>query len=114
MVMRAGRLHEVVDIKRKTVARNEVGEDVIEWVTIEGGAAIYAGIEPLSGRESAEATQIHAEITARIIIRYMKGIRASMRVYHGDDVYELVSPPIDKMTRREYLTLLCKWVEPSE
>lgn len=114
MTMRAGRLHEVVDIKKKSVTKNAVGEEVLDWVTIDGGANVWAAVEPISGTEGAEASQIHAEVSTKIIIRYVEGIRASMRVHHGDDVYQLVSPPIDKRTRRESLTLMCKWIEPNE
>lgn len=112
MVMRAGRLDKVVDIKQKTVTRNETGEEVVVWSAIDGGESIWAGIEPVSGKEYFEAEQVHAQMTVQIIIRYLLGVESAMRVYHGDDVYEIVAPPIDKSLRRESLTLMCHRIDP--
>ena len=112
MVMRAGRLNQLVSIKKKSVTRNGVGEEVLTWEVIAGGADVWAAIEPVSGREYSEATQIHADVTTKIVLRYLSGVRSAMRVYHGDDIYELLSPPIDKRHRHESLELMCKWIEP--
>ena len=113
MVMRAGRLRDIVDIKEKVVTRNEAGEEIVSWATIANGESIWASVEPMSGKEYFEATQLHADLNTQIIMRYVSGVKADMRVHHGDDVYQIVSPPIDKYSRRESLQLMCKRVDPA-
>lgn len=73
---------------------------------------IKASIEPLSGREYWTASQAQGEATVRIVIRYMDGITSRMRVLYKDDdgdrIYEMKSPPINKLESNRYIELMCK------
>ena len=110
--MRAGRLRELITIKEKVVTLNAYGEEEIVWIAITNGSDIPAGVEPISGKEYFEAKQINESISTKIIIRYMTGINSAMRIYHGSDEYEILSPPIDAGTRKRQLEIMCSLVNP--
>ena len=68
-------------------------------------ASIPASIEPLSAREFIQAAAVQSAVTARIVIRYLPGVTAAMRVRHGSLLYNIAGVLPDKITGREYLTL---------
>lgn len=84
--MRAGDLNQRIVIEQKQVTRDSMGGEVKTWVQY---AAVWAQIQHLSGRELIAAKQAASEVTARITIRYLAGVDASMRVRHGGDVYAI-------------------------
>ncbi len=103
--MRAGDLRNRVKIQSKSVTRNTFGEEVVSWVDV---ATVWAAIEPLSGREFLAAQAVNAELTVRIRIRYRTGIDSSMRVLFGTRVFEIISPPINPVSDKRELHLMCK------
>ena len=81
--MRAGNLRHLVTIQKLTTTRDSFGEPVESWTTF---ATVHAAVEPLSGREYWQAQQIAAETSLRVRIRYLAGLRPTMRIRHGRDV----------------------------
>lgn len=70
-------------------------------------ATVWAAIEPLQGRELAEAQSRHTEVEVRIRIRYRPGVIAALRAYYGARRYD-IKGVIDPLERHEELHLLCK------
>jgi len=64
--MEAGKLRNQVDLQRVAVTVDSHGDQVKTWATL---ATVWASIEPLSGREFMQASQVMSDITVRIKIR---------------------------------------------
>ena len=103
--MRAGKLRHRITLQHKAQGQDpNTGAMIDTWVTV---ATVWAGIEYLSVREFIAARTGQVEITARITIRYRPGIDATMRVMHGDQVFNIHGALPDNHSGREYLTLPC-------
>lgn len=102
--MRAGRLRHTVAIQQPVETQNDFGEPEITWSNVATG--IWAGIEPLSGREFFESQHFNAEINVRVVMRYRNDITAKMRILHGDDEY-YVDTVINFDGRNRELRLMC-------
>jgi SPP1 family predicted phage head-tail adaptor len=65
-----------------------------------------AEIMPMSGREFVAASAIQAGVNTKITIRYMEGIKPSMRVVNGSEIYDIKAVLPDPTLRR-HITLMC-------
>lgn len=99
---------EVVLLEEHIVT-SEFGTPRSYWHPV---ARAKASIEPISGREYWTASQSQGEASVRIIIRYRDGVNSRMRVLYksrdGDVVFEMKSPPINKLEANGYLELMCR------
>lgn len=102
--MRAGELRHRVTIQQMQDTQNEYGEPVKEWVDV---VTVWASIEGLRGREYFEAQQTMAQADHRIKIRYMDGIKPTMRIVYGTRIFSIQSV-LDPDGRRRELHLICK------
>jgi len=84
--MRAGRLNHLVIIQQPTEVQDSTGQAVKSWGTY---ATVWAGVEPLKGREFLETQQINAETTTRIRIRKLAGVTKKMRVSYDSRIYNI-------------------------
>jgi SPP1 family predicted phage head-tail adaptor len=69
-------------------------------------AELPAAVEALVGRELYAAQQINPEVTHKITIRYMDGIRAKMNVLFRGRFFQ-IEAPLDPDERQRMLILLC-------
>lgn len=76
-------------------------DDLIEVTTV------WAGIEPLQGRELYAAKAENAEVTTRIPIRYREGIDRTMIVRYKGFEFEILYTINPKFENKE-LQLICK------
>lgn len=83
---------------------DEYGQPLDEFVPV---ATVWAGIEPLRGREYFSAMSEHAEVTTRIRIRYRSDIDRTMRVRHGETEFEILHIIRPEFGKKE-LQLMCK------
>lgn len=83
---------------------DEYGQPLDEFVPV---ATVWAGIEPLRGREYFSAMSEHAEVTTRIRIRYREGIDRTMIVRHGGTEFEILHIIRPEFGKKE-LQLMCK------
>lgn len=97
--------------KRVTIIRppspddvDDYGQPLNEWQPV---ATVWAGIEPLRGREYFSAMSEHAEVTTRIRIRYREGIDRTMRVVYNDTEFEILHIIHPEYNHHE-LQLMCK------
>lgn len=102
--MRAGRLRHKVDIQQPIEVQNAYGEAEVTWQDVVSG--VWAGIEPLRGREFWAAKQFNSEIEARVIMRYRSDVTTKMRIKHGDNEYYIASM-INPNERNQELQLMC-------
>jgi SPP1 family predicted phage head-tail adaptor len=86
--MQAGQLRHRVTFKSKTVTKNTFGEEVITWATV---AAVWAAIDPLSGRELVLQQRTESILTHRIRIRRRTDLDPTMRVHEGNHIYQIDS-----------------------
>lgn len=105
------RLRHRVDIEELTdTLDSESGALSEGWASVrdsEEPDLFPAEIVPLSGREFVAAQKENAGVTTRITIRWRAGIRPSMRVVHGADVYNIRAVLPDPSLRR-HITLMCE------
>lgn len=108
-MIRAGRLGERVTIQSLTTTAVSGGFSE-SWTTV---ATVWAGVEPLLGRELMMAEQAQYEARVRVRMRYRSGINSSMRVVHGSTVYQVESV-INSYSADRELVLMCKEVTANE
>ncbi|MDL1909696.1 head-tail adaptor protein [Chloroflexi bacterium CFX6] len=103
--MNIGKLRRRVKIYDKgTVTRNGPGEEIPAYDALV--ATVWAAVEPMSGREFIEATQVQADVTIRIRIRYRNDIRPEMRVVEGTHTYHIESA-LDQFGEHRETWLMC-------
>jgi SPP1 family predicted phage head-tail adaptor len=104
-MVHAGKLrHRVVIQSREQVQDPDTGAVEIGWTDF---ATVWASIEPLSAREFIQSSAVQSDITARVVIRYLAGVDATMRILHRDAIYNIRGVLSDKSSGLEYLTLPC-------
>ena len=80
------------------------GEYTLDWIDFLVDEP--AAVEPLSGKQWVASQATQNSVDTRITIRWRDGIKASMRVIHGSDVYD-VKVPLPDTSDRRWLTLMC-------
>lgn len=83
---------------------DEYGQPIDSPITV---ATVWAGIEPLRGREFFAAMAENAEVTTRIRIRWRPGIDRTMTVQYKDTEFEILYIIHPEFAERE-LQLMCK------
>lgn len=105
-MLKAGDLRHRVKIQRPVSVQNpDTGELVASWGTFRD---VWAKVAPLSTRQYTEqimADAIQSKIVARITIRELDGVDATMRVLHRGKVYQIQAVLPDPESGLEYLTL---------
>ena len=104
MPLDAGKLRHRITIQRLLRYIDSAGDTVEDWTTF---ATVWASIEPLSAREFVGSQAMQSQVSARITIRHLDGVLASMRILHGAKVYVIEGVLPDKDSGLEYLTLPC-------
>lgn len=110
MSIKPGELRHKVDILKPPEARNDYGEidETGDWTIFKEG--VWASFSPLKGRELFTAQQINSEITVKVKMWYVPGIKANMRIRSRGQIVEIVGPPIDVDQLHRELELMCKEV----
>lgn len=102
--MRAGNLRHRIQFQELLPG---IDPDTLEplpgaWVDV---VALWAAIEPLSGREFIAAKAVQSEVVGRIVIRRRAGIKARMRGVYRGQVYNIHGVLPDPKSGLDYLTL---------
>lgn len=101
--MRAGDLNKRVTIERRATTQDTFGGQDATWSTV---AVVWAGIQPMTGRELFAAQSVESEVTTQIVMRYQAGITAKMRVNYSGRLFN-IHAVLDENERHRELTLLC-------
>lgn len=72
----AGMLKRAIEIQKD--AATSVGTDGMATESARSFAKPMAKIEPLTGRELVNASQVHAGVTHEILVRYIPGVTEQM------------------------------------
>lgn len=102
-MLAAGRLRHRVTIQKQTKMRTDTGSVVVIWEDVHKDIA--ASIEPLSAREFVASEAFQSKVIARITIRYVENINATMRILHRQKIYNIAGILADKMSGIEYITI---------
>lgn len=105
--MRSARLRHRLIIERPDPSQDANGSEVITWVPITA-KPIWAAIEPMKGREQANAGQIVADLDTLIVIRWsprVDQVTPKYRARHAElrnpTIYNLQSVAHINLGRRE-------------
>ncbi len=89
--------------------KNEYGELVDEWEIFK--ESIWASKEPLLGNEYFNALTTNTKVEVKLNMRFIHGITSEMRIQHGDEVYEIIGPPINVKSLNRELLCYCRLVK---
>jgi SPP1 family predicted phage head-tail adaptor len=103
--MRSGTLRHEVTIQSLVPVQDAATGNITDTWTL--FATVRAEVRAATLREFIAAGAEQAQLTAVITIRYLEGIKPSMRILHGDHVYNIKSGLFDPKSGREYLVLPC-------
>ncbi|MGI6711877.1 MAG: phage head closure protein [Bacillota bacterium] len=102
--MKAGKLRHRVTLQEFVEVVDEYGTPIGSgWQDV---ATVWAAVEPFKGEEYIQLQNTQAELTAKVTIRYLPGIKPAMRVLYGDRVFDIKSV-IDPEERHRELQLMC-------
>ena len=102
--MNIGKLRHRITLLRQVNEVNDYGASTQTWRTV---ATVWAEVRPLSGREYFSAQQVQSEVTTQIWLRYIDGIKPSMKVKFGNREFEILSV-LNTQERDVSLQLMCK------
>jgi len=88
LAMKAGELCNRIIFQRKTVTYGTRNEEIPAWVD---GTPIFAKIQTTGGGEFYAAQKLNAQTTALFTVRYNATINPTMRIKHGNRIYEILS-----------------------
>ena len=103
--MQVGRMRYRIEIQDYKSTQDADGFETREWMTVH---TVWADIAPVSGKEYMASNRETAEITNKIYIRFRSGIKSTMRIKHGDRIFEIESVLGDK--RSGMLTIMAREV----
>lgn len=86
--MQAGKMRFRVTIQQLGSGQDSYGQENGTWADY---ATVWAGIEPLQGREKITAQQIDAEVSHAVTIRYKAGVVPKMRIAFGSRYFNIIS-----------------------
>lgn len=84
--MRAGRLRKRVILQRPVETQGDTGGVTTTWVDV---ATVWAGVEPLRGREYESARARNAETTHRLVLRHRDDILQTWRIAFGGRIFRI-------------------------
>ena len=102
--MQSGKLRNYIEIQQKIMVEDENLEWIESWPTF---TSYWAEILPLVGREYWASRQTVSEVTGKIRMRYLTGVKTTMKVIDGLKSYD-IEAVIDVENRHEELILLVK------
>ena len=102
--MQAGALRHRITIQSmaETMDQN-TGIITTAWAPF--ATDVPADVHPLSAREFVAAAASQSKVTATIKIRYLAGLKASMRAVQGEKTWNIEGVLPDPKSGKEYLTL---------
>jgi len=101
--MRAGLLDRNITIEKRAAGADATyGGISSTWVPV---ATVWAEISDLTGREYLMAATVQAQRTVQVMIRYLPGLTAAMRLRDGDRILQINA--VAMQGRRAWHVLQC-------
>lgn len=98
-----GRLNKRITLQRYTEVENEIGQTIVALTDFK---AVWASVEPISGKEYTEADRNNNQLTYRIYIRYLEEVNADMIVNYNGRKFKITAC-INPRMKNELLQLVC-------
>lgn len=98
-----------IDFLKRNSGYDDYGEPTDTWEVFKGG--IWASKEPLLGNEFFAAQTTDNKVEVKYNMRYISGITSKMRIKHGEEVYEIIGPPINVKSLNRELLCYCRLVK---
>lgn len=98
-----------IDFLQREPGRDEYGDPIDKWPVFREG--IWASKDPLLGNEFFTALTTENKIEAKFNMRFIPGITSEMRIKHGEEIYEIIGPPINVKSLNRELLCYCKLVK---
>lgn len=105
MGIAAGRLRHRIEIQRKAETQDATTGDVRPPTYVTIAQSVPAEWVPLSVTEFIASASMQSQITARVTIRPMKGLRPDMRILYRGVYYDPHGFLADKVSGKEYITI---------
>jgi SPP1 family predicted phage head-tail adaptor len=102
--IQAGKYRSPLDIESRATTTDTYGGSTESWSTF---VSVRGAIMPLSGREFFQADIVNSEITHRVHIRYIQGIKPTMRINFNGRYFKIESV-INYSEQNIELQLYCK------
>lgn len=106
--MQSGKLSHRIIIQSLVPVQNGTTGIVTDTWTI--FATVWAEVRPASVREFVAAGIAESKITTAVKIRYLAGIKTSMCILHGMQIFNIEGVLSDPRSGMEYITLPCSEV----
>lgn len=103
-----GEFRHKIDFLKRDAEQDGYGDPVDTWKIFKPARASK---EPLLGNEFFASQTTDNKIEVKFKTRYIKGITSEMRIRHGDEVYEIIGPPIDVKSMHKELICYCRLVK---
>lgn len=97
-----------IDFLQRASGRDDYGEPSETWEPVKTG--IWASKEPLLGNEYFVAFTTDSKVEVKFNMRYIPGITSDMRIKHGNEVYEIIGPPVNVKGLNRELLCYCRLV----
>jgi SPP1 family predicted phage head-tail adaptor len=100
--MNAGSLRHRVTIQQKAIGVDAFGGATETWTDV---VTVWAAVEPMQGRELANAQTVSAETTTKITMRYRPWVIPANRIVFEGKYYNLQSVVDPGMQHRELIIM---------
>lgn len=104
MIRDAGDLRHRVILQEIVETQNGYGETIKTWRNI---GQVFAKLEPTAGMERFRASQMQADVTHAITIRYKTGVVPQMQIAKGDRTFPILAV-VNLEERNHWMELHCK------
>ena len=96
--VRAGALRDEVTIQKRALVENAQNERIDTFSDV---VTVWANVQGGVGREFWQAKQLNSEISGIMRMRFLTGIKPTMRVVFGNRIFEIVAVTDPNGRRRE-------------
>jgi len=102
-----GKLRHKIQFLRRVPGCDDYGAPIDTWEIFKEA---WASKEPLLGNEFFTALTTTNKIEVKFNTRFIPGIISEMRIQHGQEIYEIIGPPIDVKSLHTELLCYCRKV----
>ena len=98
-----------IDFLKRIKEKDEYGEPIDSWEPFKTG--IWASKDPLIGKEFFTALTTDNKVEVKFNMRFIPDITSDMRIRHGNEIYEIIGPPVNVKGLNRELLCYCRLVE---
>ena len=111
MAMNVGSFRHLIELQRRTAARDGNGNDVSTWTTF---CSLRAAVSDVSGREFYEAAAHQMENTGTFTLRWHDGLTGDMRILFKGAAYEVIQVNHLGYAKRDFMRIKARMIQGEE